>query len=104
MISKSFDKHFPEDRFVCCFVHFKQAFCRKILNKCDFKPKDLTFAMSVGVIDLLCVIPHAEVVKYGIPFVCSLIEDGLDKNNIERWDHFWADFIWQYIGQQNRYS
>ena len=35
--------------------------------------------MPMGVIDLLCVTPHAEVVKYGIPFVCSLIEDGLDK-------------------------
>ena len=99
VISKSFKEHFPGARFVGCFFHFKQALRRKLLNECDFKPKDITFAMSMGVIDLLCVIPHAEVVKYGIPFVRSLIEDGLDKNDIERWDHFWAYFIRQWVNR-----
>ena len=55
--------------------------------------------MSIGVIDLLCAIPHAEFVKYGIPFVRSLIEDGLDKNDIERRDHFWAYFIRQWVNK-----
>ena len=58
----------------------------------------------MGVIDLLCVIPHAEVVKYGISFVRSLIEDGLDKNDIERWDHFWAYFIRQWVNKTGIYK
>ena len=58
----------------------------------------------MGVIDLLCVIPHAEVVKYGIPFVRSLIEEGLDKNDIEKWDHFWAYFIRQWANKTDTFT
>ena len=67
-ISKQFKVCFPEERLIVSF-HFKQALRRKVLNQCGFNPDDIALSVQKGYIDLLCVIPHAEVVKDGIPCV-----------------------------------
>ena len=46
---------------------------------------------------MLCIIPQDEVEEYGIPYVCSIIEEDLDDTEIERWDIFWEYFDRQWV-------
>ena len=49
------------------------------------KPDDIVFALATRLIDSLCAIPHKELSKYRISFVCFLIEaDLVDKMDIKR--------------------
>ena len=91
-IRNAFLANFPLANFIGCFFHFKQALRKRLLEYCGFNPADIALAMSFGYIDLLCVMPHDEVVKYGIPFVRSLIEEDIDDEDVERWDAFWEYF------------
>ena len=95
-ISKQFKVCFPEERLIVSF-HFKQALRRKVLNQCGFNPDDIALSVQKGYIDLLCVIPHAEVVKDGIPCVWSLLEADLEADDIERCDYFWQYFVIQWV-------
>jgi hypothetical protein len=40
--------------------------------------------MQIGVLDMLCVTPHNEIEKYGIPLLRSVLEKDVDET-LEKW-------------------
>ena len=51
----------------------------------------------IGVLDLLRMIPQDNIEDFCIPYVRSVIEDGLSKEEIEKWDLFWEYFTKTWI-------
>jgi hypothetical protein len=45
--------------------------------------------MKVGGLDILCVLPRCKVLKYGIPFIRSIIEYDIPMWELEKWTVFW---------------
>ena len=68
-----------------------------LISKLGFVSEEIVFSVCVGVFDMLCIIPQDEVEEYGIPYVCSIIEEDLDDMEIERWNIFWEYFNRQWI-------
>jgi len=89
--------HFPEGFHVGCLFHLKQAWRRYLITKLGFLAEQIKLAMMVGVLDLLCMIPQDEVEDFGIPYVRSVIEYGLSKAEIKKWDLFWEYFTKTWI-------
>lgn len=78
---------------VGCLFHLKQAWRRYLLGENIQMPEtDVTRAMKIGVLDLLCVIPRDEIVTYGIPFLREKLEKEADADTIKKWDIFWKYF------------
>jgi hypothetical protein len=48
--------------------------------------------MKVEGLDILCVLPRHEVLKYGIPFIHSIIEYDIPMWELEKWTIFWKYF------------
>ncbi len=44
--------------------------------------------MEVGLLDLLCIIPWDEIVKYGIPYIRAKVESRQSEETIKKWDKF----------------
>ena len=59
----------------------------------------MTIAMKIGSLDLLSVIPQDEVVKYGIPYLRSVLEAGKEQLTLALWDKFlvYFDKTWMLI-------
>ncbi len=53
--------------------------------------------MKVGCLDILCVLPKCEVLKYGIPFIHSIIEYDIPTWELEKWTVFWKYFQRQWM-------
>ena len=91
------EHHFLDTTKKCCLFHWKQAIRRYLITQCKFDKKEIKYALSLGVLDLLTVIPQDEVVIKGIPFVRSLIEDGVSDVELSKWEKFWKYFDKQWI-------
>ena len=82
---------------VGCFFHLKQAWQKYLLEKCKFSLDKIKDVVKVGTLDMLCIILHKEIEKYGIPFLLSMLEDRADDNSIEKWDVFRRYFGKQWL-------
>ena len=58
---------------------------------------EIELSISVGVLDILCIIPQDEVEEYVIPYFHSIIEEDLDDTDIERGNLFWEYFDRQWV-------
>ena len=89
--------NFPEGFHIGCVFHLKQAWRRHLIKKLAFLAEEIAFAMKVGVLDLLCIIPQDEIREFGIPFVRSIIEEDLSAVDVAKWDTFWLYFESQWM-------
>jgi len=71
----------------------EQAWRRHLIKKLAFLAEEITLAMKIGVLDLLCIIPQDEIREFGIPYVRSIIEKYLSRADIEKWDTFWGTYF-----------
>eukprot|EP00957_Ditylum_brightwellii_P094242 7175823-Ditylum_brightwellii.AAC.1 len=69
-----------------------EAIQRYLLIQCKFDHKEIKYALSLGLLDLLTVIPQDKVVTKGIPFICLLIEDSVSDMELSKWERFWNYF------------
>ena len=76
-----------------CLFHWKQAILRK-LKDLRFTNKDVPYRMvSRSVLDVLTVIPRAEVSTHGIAYVKSIVTDmKLSECDNVKMDKFWEYF------------
>jgi hypothetical protein len=86
---------YPDARVIGCFFHWKQAIKRRMVAL-HLPAPEISIAMEVGVLDMLTVVPPAEVDPLGLAFVQRRIgercrEDGVHYSS-ERWSTFWAYF------------
>lgn len=86
------NNHFPDGFHVGCFFYLNQAWRKHLLSKINFSKADIRKAMSVGVLDLLMIIPQDDVETFGIPYVRSVIKEGLGEEDVAKWDLFWEYF------------
>ena len=89
-------------KHVGCLFHIKQAWLKYLKEKCNLAQSpslEGAMAMDVGGIDLLCILPRNEVVKFGIPYVCWTIETGTGLAEWEKagYDKFWEYFVKQWV-------
>ena len=63
------------------------------------KPAAIKVAMEVGALDLLCIIPRDEIIKYGIPYVWAKVECGQSEETVQKWDEFWKYFRKQWLSK-----
>ena len=73
-----------------CLFHWKQALRRK-MKKLNIEDQYVSMAMHKNVIDVLTVIPRDEIVRKGIPYVRSIL-DQEDVEGREKWNSFWDYF------------
>jgi hypothetical protein len=85
--------YFPEGFHIGCLFHLKQAWRRHLIKKLAFLAEEITLAMKIGVLDLLCIIPQDEIREFGIPYVRSIIEKYLSRADIVKWDTFWGTYF-----------
>eukprot|EP00957_Ditylum_brightwellii_P206032 15346486-Ditylum_brightwellii.AAC.1 len=83
------DVHFLDAVKKCCFFHWKQEIWIYLLNECKFDCKEIKYALSVGVLDLLTIILQNKVMTKGITFICLLTEDRALNAELTKWDMFW---------------
>jgi hypothetical protein len=79
-------------KHVGCLFHLKQAWRKYLIEKCKFSSDEIKEAMTIGCLDMLCVIPRVEIEKYGIPFLWSILEKYVDKATLKKWVVFWNYF------------
>lgn len=86
-------KHFfPKAHILGCAFHWKQAIRRKMVNMCI--PEDqISYSMKFGVLDILTVIPVADLLQKGIPFVRTMIADKFFPEPMELWDEFFDEYF-----------
>ncbi len=80
-----------------CFFHLKQAWRKRLIEKCHLSKEHVTNAMQIGMLDLLCVLPHEQVEEYGIPYLRSILEKDALKKDIDKWQTFWNYFLRQWM-------
>ena len=86
-------------KHVGCLFHLKQAWRKYLIEKCKFSSDEIKEAMSIGCLDMLCVIPRVEIEKYGIPFLRSVLEKDADEATLEKWVIFWKYFEKQWLNK-----
>ena len=66
---------------------------------CDFhlSKEHVTNAMQIGMLDLLCILPHGQVEEYGIPYLRSIMDKDATKRDLEKWQTFWTYFLRQWM-------
>ncbi len=80
---------FGKGKHIGCLLHWKQAIFKYLKEKCGLGNSiSLEAAMEVGGLDILCVLPRCEVLKYGIPFIHSIIEYDIPTWELEKWAIF----------------
>jgi hypothetical protein len=84
---------------VDCLFHLKKAWLKYLKKHCGLAQSRIVgTAMEVGGLDLLFVLPHHEVLEFGIPFVCMMIEHDLAPWELEGMEIFWGKyFVKQWI-------
>ncbi len=114
-IINSCEHQFPEGFHVGCFFHLKQAWRRYLITKCGFLREEISLAMMRGVLDILTILPFGDIEPFGIPYVRSVVEEGVSAENKKKWDRFWEYFAstwlgsykvtsWNICGQDNKYK
>ena len=74
---------FPTAIINGCLFHWKEAICRKIIDL-KFDESVVDRFMNPISLSTLTVIPPNEIVKYGIPYVCDIVDHELsEKDNGE---------------------
>jgi hypothetical protein len=73
---------------VGCLFHFKQALRRKLID-IGIAKEELKLFMESGKLDVLTIIPRAEIVEFGIPYLRSF-ESREQKG---KWNIFWKYFL-----------
>ncbi len=73
-----------------CLFHLKEAW-RRYMEKLKMKNESVEYALKVGLLDLLTVIPINEIVTKGIPYLRSKL-DKRHGGSVELWDLFWVYF------------
>ena len=53
----------------------------------------MTNAMQIGMLDLLCILPHGQVKEYGILYLRSILEKDATKRDLEKWQTLWTYFL-----------
>ena len=53
--------------------------------------------MQIGMLDLLCILPHGQVKEYGILYLRSILEKDATKRDLEKWQTFWTYFLRQWM-------
>ncbi len=87
-----------------CFFHLKQAWFNYLFEMCHLCMEEIKKALESGMLDLLCILPHNEGVKYGIPFLRSIFEKDCSAKELERWNKFWNYFARQWIPILDRWN
>ena len=93
-----------------CLFLFKQALRKYLIKKCGLGlSKVLEEAMLLGGLDILCILPRNEVKTISIPYLCTILELGLqpwikEKLDTIFWPHFKRQWIpimqsWNLIGE-----
>ncbi len=95
---KAAREHFPDAILVGCKFHFKQALRKKMLEL-GIPEGQIAFAMKKGVLDVLLVIPPAQL-KEGVLYVRTKIMDhvmSLDdfdyQCDVDVWDEFFDGYF-----------
>jgi hypothetical protein len=89
---------FGKGKHVGCLFHWKQAIFQYLKEKCDLgNSMSLEAAIKVGGLDILCVLPRCKVLKNGIPFIRSIIENDIPTWELEKWTIFWEYFQRQWM-------
>ncbi len=91
------EHQFGKGKHIGCFFHLKQAWRRYLTKNLRMDPAAIKVAMEVGGLDLLCIIPRYEIVKYGIPYVRAKVESGQSAETITKWNKFWEYFNHQWL-------
>ncbi|KAG2910767.1 hypothetical protein PC116_g10866 [Phytophthora cactorum] len=91
----SIGEQFPTARVIGCLFHWKQAIRRRMMAL-YFSHTEISIVMEVGIIDMLTVIPPADIDPAGLRYVESQVrrrcrEEGVQYST-ERWTCFWAYF------------
>ena len=63
------------------FVFFLRSHLLAV-QKCHLSKEHVT-AMQIGMLDLLCVLPHEQVEEYGIPYLRSILDKDALKKDME---------------------
>ena len=79
------------------FFHLRQAWRKQLIEKCHFFKEHVTNAMQIGMLILLCILPHKEVEEYRIPYLRSILEKDASKKDIDKWQAFWDYFLRQWM-------
>ncbi len=98
-LMKQAEKQFGEFKHIGCFFHLKQAWRRYLTVTLRMEHVAIKVAMEVGALDLLCIIPRDEIIKYGIPYVRAKVECGQSEETVQKWDEFWKYFRKQWLSK-----
>ena len=74
-----------------CLFHWKQAIRCKIIDL-KFKENVCERMMWENSLEVLTIINPSEIKWKGIPFVRSIVDDGLDQEDMKKMEKFWAYF------------
>jgi len=74
--------HFPTTLLIGCLFHFKQVGVRK-MEKVGSPDAEIKIAMSVGMFNLLTVLPHSELEENGILFAGTMLMNRIHDHYFE---------------------
>jgi hypothetical protein len=83
-------KEFSDPPIIGCLFHWKQALRRKMLDYGINKEAISELLATNGLLELLTVIPIAEIENRGIPFIRATYN--VKEDSLERFDKFWTYF------------
>ena len=87
-------EQFNDAYIVGCLFHFKQALRKYLISKLKMNEEIVDMAMEKNCLDILTIIPKAEIKKKGIPYVKSILST-IEMNEEEKqmWEEFWVYFV-----------
>ena len=88
---KGVEDQFQDARIVGCLFHWKQAIRRKMV-KLGIETEHIGRAMSKNVLDILTIIPVAEIVPKGIPYCKDVLQNEIEAD-VSKWNKFWNYFM-----------
>jgi len=99
MCELHFGKKVGGGTHVGCLFHLKQAWLKNLKEHCSLAQSHIIgTAMEVGGFNLLCVLPHHEILEFGKPFVQMMFEHDIAPWELEGMDLHWGNyFVKQWI-------
>ena len=61
-----------------------------MITKIHFLKEEIQYAMRIGMLKFSCIIPPDDDKIFGILYIRSIIEKGLSKKDIKKWNLFWV--------------